>query len=478
MKLYLKNIRKPAALILAFFLSAGLTACSIGRDQALSGAENFTAEPAVSLNGQPPTESMETDGAKTPAGSPPQSSSVEPSITGSYFKAGDFRYQLEIAHGDWENRDFLSLKFSKRDSEALDRSNARTVFSEFLLPSDVKTGSFPVENTIGNAVQGGQSQTASVTLNQDGTVTLSDGTDASGEYYSFRDHLLMPDAFKRPINSTDLIGLSKNDMQLIRNEFYAVYGRAFKNKDLKAYFENQPWYRESTEASQFKEDLLGGLLKRNILFLKTSEDAFDETQAASAKAAYESLEPAPYLDLLPESGEILVTFSSEPENAEDKGLYYIAEGTVSVPVTLTAEEYQRLNDGESIELTVDGITGETDILHKSSNPSYGEYVFGDEQNGHYVFADYHPDTGLFTLWHNSADTDFKRVYQGDLYILKGAMEEYFGYFDLPAAGRSSMAGSYRGIDFEEDSEDPAPYSGNILVRDSGGYIKALYFAGD
>lgn len=40
-------------------------------------------------------------------------------------------------------------------------------------------------------------------------------------------------------------------------------------------------------------------------------------------------------------GEIEVELASDKEHAVDKGLYYAAEGTISVPITLTAEQYKR-----------------------------------------------------------------------------------------------------------------------------------------
>lgn len=54
---------------------------------------------------------------------------------------------------------------------------------------------------------------------------------------------------------------------------------------------------------------------------------------------------------------------------------------------------------------------------------------------------YNPDSGLYSFWANSADTRFKRVYQGVVYVLKGACEEYYGYFDMPR--RVSL--NHRGI---------------------------------
>lgn len=443
MKLHLSHI--PA--LFALFLVLSLTACSSGT------AINTAA-------------SIEDTTAPNP-------------LTGLYFKAGNFSFLLDLAPGDLDERDSLSLVFSERSPDSLEWSNGRQDISAYLLPRDVKAGSYEAESTLINAWQNGLASEGTITIHEDGIITLSDGTDASGDYYPYEE-LLMPAAFRRPINSTDLIGLTKKDLQLIRNQFYAVYGREFSDKDLRAYFERQPWYQGTIKAGQFQEEILGGMLKRNILFLKTAEDAFDETQAAYTKAAYESLSPAPYQDLLPEYGEVLVTIPAKAENAVDKGIYYEAKGTIAIPITLTPEQMELLQDSETLELVTDELTGETETIKKSTDPSYGQFVFGEEENEHYVMASYRPETGLFELWHDSADTDFKRIYEGNLYILKGAMEEYYGYFDLPVSGRKKAAGSYRSIDFEEDPSDPdpLPYSGNYLSRDSKGYIKSLYFVGD
>lgn len=465
----------------AFFLTLALTACSMGQTHDIKSvtvpAPSSTAPPSISGDGAQPQDSTQT--AESQSTAPPTQDVVETSITGRYFKAGDFRYQLNISNGNWENRDSLSLIFSTRDPADLERSRSQTVLSEYLLPCSAKTGSYQTENILEANVSEDTKLEADITLNGDGTVSLSDGTAASGEYYPYVGHLFMPDAFLRPLCSADLTGLTKNDMRLIRNEFYAVYGRVFSSEDLSAYFEGRPWYRGTTASDQFSEEILGGLYKRNITFLKTAEDAYDETLAESAKASWEDLSPAPYLDLLPKSGETLVTIPSGPENAVDQGIYYVAQGTISVPVTLTPDQIERLEAGETVTLEINGLTGETETLKKSLSPSYGTYVFGDEAGGNYVMASYHPETGLFTLWHDSDDTNFKPVYEGELYILKGAMEEYYGYFDLPPTKQDRPGGGYRYIDFEiPDPDGYSPYSGNILVHDSKGYIKALYFMGD
>ena len=87
--------------------------------------------------------------------------------------------------------------------------------------------------------------------------------------------------------------MSREDLRIIRNQFYAVYGRKFQSADLTEYFEAEPWYRGNTEAGQFDEAILGGLIKRNIAFLNDAEEKYDAGQAAMAKKEYDALEPAP-----------------------------------------------------------------------------------------------------------------------------------------------------------------------------------------
>lgn len=77
--------------------------------------------------------------------------------------------------------------------------------------------------------------------------------------------------------------MSREDLRIIRNQFYAVYGRKFQSADLTEYYEAEPWYRGNTEAGQFDEAILGGLIKRNIAFLNDAEEKYDAGQAAMAK---------------------------------------------------------------------------------------------------------------------------------------------------------------------------------------------------
>lgn len=100
--------------------------------------------------------------------------------------------------------------------------------------------------------------------------------------------------------------------------------------------------------------------------MKAAEDSFDEAQAREIKSGYAALPPAPYEDLLPERGEIWVELYSDAGHTVDRGLYYQAKGTISVPITITRDQYISLNEGTQLELVSDGLTGETVILKKAA----------------------------------------------------------------------------------------------------------------
>jgi hypothetical protein len=47
---------------------------------------------------------------------------------------------------------------------------------------------------------------------------------------------------QRPVTVMDMNRLSPRELELMRNEIYARHGWVFNRADLRAYFEQQPWY--------------------------------------------------------------------------------------------------------------------------------------------------------------------------------------------------------------------------------------------
>jgi serine/threonine-protein kinase len=71
----------------------------------------------------------------------------------------------------------------------------------------------------------------------------------------------------RRVTEADLAGKSQFELDLMRNEIYARYGRRFKRQELQAYFDRQPWYTPQYSPDSFPETLLTPIQKRNALFI-------------------------------------------------------------------------------------------------------------------------------------------------------------------------------------------------------------------
>lgn len=407
-------------------------------------------------------------------------------LYGDYFMAGDFTYRMGITPGEASQRDVLSVTASRRDilnitysnssseTDYYEFSNAFTLLHEFHLPFVKDAALYDLSDSIS-----GHEGSYTIELNGDGSLSLRGDTDAAGRYYPYEGNLILPDALKRPLNATDLIGLDRDQMGLLRNEFYALYGRMFQTEKYKRYFEAQPWYRGTIPADQFDDSILGGMVRRNAAFLKAAEDAYEEEQAASLQMAYDELSAVPYLDLLPEHGEVSVSIQADSSQSVDEGIFYRARGTISVPIMITSSQYEALENGQEVEVIMDASAKETALLKKQPDSLYtltpaspGVEAFWD-----YAMLSYEPYSETFTISVNSADTLFMEVYEGDIYVLKGATEEYSRYFDM-AGDRKEADGSYRVIDFDEEDAYAPPYHGNMPVFDSKGYLKALNYWGD
>lgn len=82
---------------------------------------------------------------------------------------------------------------------------------------------------------------------------------------------ILMDSSTRELTSSDLYGMSSEQLELARNEIYARHGRKFDDPDIRAYFEAQSWYNGVIEPEDFTEDMLSEIEKRNIQFIKSYE---------------------------------------------------------------------------------------------------------------------------------------------------------------------------------------------------------------
>lgn len=82
---------------------------------------------------------------------------------------------------------------------------------------------------------------------------------------------VLPDSAKRKLKKSDLKGLSIEELRIARNEIYARHGRMFDDKKLQKYFDSQLWYDGTVPASEFSEDVLSSVEKKNVAFIRQFE---------------------------------------------------------------------------------------------------------------------------------------------------------------------------------------------------------------
>lgn len=73
----------------------------------------------------------------------------------------------------------------------------------------------------------------------------------------------------RYIRYEDIMNYDRGQIRVLRNSIYARHGRIFKDKNLSAYFNSQPWYRGWRNEIPQRE--LNKFEKANIDFLQKHE---------------------------------------------------------------------------------------------------------------------------------------------------------------------------------------------------------------
>ncbi len=83
---------------------------------------------------------------------------------------------------------------------------------------------------------------------------------------------LVPDADTRYYTSSELSGLTKDQLRLARNEIYARHGRRFNDSELQSYFDSKPWYNGTIQPDDFDESVFNKYEKENINLIKSLEN--------------------------------------------------------------------------------------------------------------------------------------------------------------------------------------------------------------
>lgn len=77
----------------------------------------------------------------------------------------------------------------------------------------------------------------------------------------------LPFFMTRMADESDLRYKSKWELEVMRNEIFARYGRRFKRSDLQTYFNGQTWYQPQYAPDEFPLSLLTSIQQRNVDFI-------------------------------------------------------------------------------------------------------------------------------------------------------------------------------------------------------------------
>lgn len=104
-----------------------------------------------------------------------------------------------------------------------------------------------------------QTETITFSYEQDGCETWTDGAPAwLADHYSVHQALRhvdarrdYPQASTRELSKSELTGMSKSELRLMRNEIFASYGYKFKSKDLQEHFRKRNMYGFMSNVTAF-----------------------------------------------------------------------------------------------------------------------------------------------------------------------------------------------------------------------------------
>lgn len=84
---------------------------------------------------------------------------------------------------------------------------------------------------------------------------------------------ILPDSSEKKLTGEELDGLSKEELEIARNEIYARHGRKFKDEDIQKHFDACDWYEGKIEPDDFKDDEeLSDLERDNLDIIKKAEE--------------------------------------------------------------------------------------------------------------------------------------------------------------------------------------------------------------
>ncbi len=100
------------------------------------------------------------------------------------------------------------------------------------------------------------------------TICQDNKIESSGDQLSTSSQGRFPFTATRLVDISDLSGLSKQDLKIMRNEIFARHGFIFKTPEMKAYFTAQSWYHGQYDDVVL---MLSNIEKQNVILIKKYE---------------------------------------------------------------------------------------------------------------------------------------------------------------------------------------------------------------
>jgi hypothetical protein len=80
------------------------------------------------------------------------------------------------------------------------------------------------------------------------------------------------------------VGKSALEVDIMRNEVFARYGRRFQDPELQSYFSSQPWYNPLYAPDQFPEGLLTPIEMQNVTYIREFQNRTNPQYRSSQNA--------------------------------------------------------------------------------------------------------------------------------------------------------------------------------------------------
>lgn len=275
---------------------------------------------------------------------------------------------------------------------------------------------------------------------------------------------VFPESDQRLLSEEELTGYDLQTLRLGRNEIFARHGYIFKSSDLQEYFENKSWYEGIVESEKFDENILNQFEKENVKLIKKIEESL-QTELPTADSFDKISKYGFYgkndeiCDLIHESSEFIsvLSFGTTGKILEETEKYYVVEADYYEPVRVP----ETISVGDSAEVILDVFTEESNMLHCIEKDSNTAWFTSDSGEEYWAYPSSTKE-GYLEIYYESDDNLLKRVYSGELAILKNATDEINIINDIQTISTEALREGFW----------------NCVVFNEKGYAERLIILGD